>query len=330
MRRNVNARQGRGSDRGWVLLVLALLALLALAPALAHAQAPDSIRLVWTATGDDGTIGTASAYEVRMSLQPIDESNWAQGFVVPGAPAPATAGTRQSMRVRNLVHGTTYWFGIKSVDDQGNWAGISNIVRWDWVLDTTAPAAPNGLQVQRQGTDDVRVQWSANADIDLAGYSVYRAVAQGGPYTRVTGSLLTPTQYLDTTIPAGTAAVWYQITATDASGNESPRSSAATISLVEAAANWRLESGYPNPSAFGSVVHLPMLVPSNAGGAVVEIMNAAGHRVWRRDLGSLGAGPFTLDWDGRNDAGRDVAPGVYTAWLVTNGTRMATKLVRLP
>lgn len=330
MFRNVNARQGRKVEWGGVLMILALLVLLALAPALAHAQAPDSLRLVWTATGDDGSIGTATAYEVRMALQPIDDSNWAQAFVVPSPPAPAAAGTRQQMRIRNLVHGTTYWFAIKSVDDQGNWAGISNIVRWDWVLDTTAPAAPSGLQVQRQGTDDVRVQWSANSDIDLAGYSVYRAVAQSGPFTRLTGAPIASTQYVDTTIPAGTVSVWYQISATDASGNESARSSTGTINLVEVAANWRLESGYPNPSAAGAIVHLPMLVPSSAGGAVVEIMNAAGHRVWRRDLGSLGAGPFTLDWDGRNDAGRDVAPGVYTAWLVTNGTRMAVKLVRLP
>jgi flagellar hook assembly protein FlgD len=63
---------------------------------------------------------------------------------------------------------------------------------------------------------------------------------------------------------------------------------------------------------------------------VVEITNSAGQRVWRRDLGNVGAGPFTLDWDGRNDAGRDVAPGVYTAWLVTGDLRLSVKLVRVP
>jgi chitodextrinase len=319
-------------DRGQLLLLAALLALLALAPALAHAQAPaDSVGLVWTAPGDDGNFGTASAYELRMmTAQPINDANWTQASVVPGLPAPAAAGTRQRVTVRNLVRGTTYWFAIKTVDDSGNWSGISNVVRWDWVVDTAPPSSPSGLGAALEGTDEVRVHWSANSEPDLAGYSVYRATDQAGPFARLTGAPITSTQFLDSSIPVGATAVWYRVTASDVSGNESAQSSAINVSLVEAAANWRLDPSYPNPSGVGTLVHLPMLVPGGAGGAVVEITNSAGQRVWRRDLGNVGAGPFTLDWDGRNDAGRDVAPGVYTAWLVTGDLRLSVKLVRVP
>ena len=62
--------------------------LLLLAPALAHAEAaaPDTVRLVWTAPGDDGRVGTATDYELRVSASPINANNWDQATVVPGTP----------------------------------------------------------------------------------------------------------------------------------------------------------------------------------------------------------------------------------------------------
>ena len=73
-----------------------------------------------------------------------------------------------------------------------------------------------------------------------------------------------------------------------------------------------------------------MLIPASATSALIEINDSGGHRVWHRELGALSAGPYTLDWDGKNDAGRDVAPGVYTAWLTAGGSRFSVKLVRVP
>jgi hypothetical protein len=322
--------QRRRRPQGWGPLLFALLLLLALAPIVAHAQGVDSVTVSWTAPGDDGQIGTATAYELRMSTSAINSSNWANAGIVPGSPTPRASGTRQSAVVRGLTRGTTYWFAIKTVDEAGNWSNVSNIVQWDWVVDTAPPSAPTGVAATQESDGTVRVNWSPNSEADLAGYDVYRAFNAGGPFTNINGSTVTATEYLDDTVPAGTETVWYQITASDNSGNRSARSSTASVSLVVQVAAWALETGYPNPSTAGTTVRIPVVVPGSGGGAVMEIINDSGQRVRRLDLGTLSPGATEVPWDGRNDGNREVAPGVYTAWLIAGSTRVSVRLVRVP
>jgi hypothetical protein len=291
------------------------------------------VSVTWTAPGDDGRTGTATGYDLRVLDAPIDNTNWDAATIVPGTPAPRTSGVRQRTVVRGLTRGTSYWFAIKSVDDAGNWSDISNIVRWDWIYDTAPPAAPHGVAAAKQGDSDVHVIWTANTEADLAGYYVYRASSASGPFVQVNGSLVTTAEFTDQDVPAGVDAVWYQITARDASNNESARSSAATVSLTETVASattWTMETGYPNPSKPGDIVRIPLVVPGSGGSAIVEITTSTGARVRTIELGSVSGGPVTVQWDGRNEAGRAVAPGPYTAWLISGSTRMSVRLVRLP
>ena len=198
--------------RASLALLGGVLLLLALAPLIAHAQAADTLILIWTAPGDDGNLGTATAYEMRMAQFPIDDGNWGTASLVGGLPNPTPNGTRQQVVVRGLTRGQTYWFAIKAVDDNSNWSGLSNVLRWDWVLDTTAPLAPLGVTARREGSvRDVRVSWNANPEPDLAGYSVYRRDTPGGSFQRVNGATLTGTQLLDTNVPSGSDVVWYQV-----------------------------------------------------------------------------------------------------------------------
>lgn len=301
--------------------------MLALPPA-ARAQT-DSLLVDWTAPGDDGSIGTAAAYEMRYATSPLDEAGWNAATPVAGLPAPQAAGTRQSTMIRGLASGTTYWIGIKTVDEAGNWSALSNILRWDWVYDTAAPAAPSSVSATRR-SGGVEVTWSANAEVDLAGYSVYRAFGAAGPFSVISGPLLTSASYLDGSIPSGTPAVWYQVSASDVSGNESARSSVATVALEEAAGIWEVAPGYPNPSGPGTPVRIPVVAPPAGGSARLEIVNSIGQRVRRIEPGAFAPGATEIQWDGRNDAGREVAPGAYTAWLIAGPTRLAVRVVRLP
>ena len=159
---------------------------------------------------------------------------------------------------------------------------------------------------------------------------MYRALSAGGPYVQINTSLVTGTEFVDTTIPAGTETAWYEITARDAAGNESARSNAATAEVVTPANAWTMETGYPNPSKAGVTVRIPLVVPSSGKAAVMEITNNAGLRLRRIDLGVLPPGPTEVQWDGKSDAGRDVAPGPYTAWLISGSTRVSVRLVRVP
>ena len=67
--------------------------------------ATGSVNLSWTAVGDDGTTGTATAYLVRYSTSAINsEASWnAATPVTSGIPTPLVTGTAQNMTVSGLT-----------------------------------------------------------------------------------------------------------------------------------------------------------------------------------------------------------------------------------
>jgi hypothetical protein len=87
-----------------------------------------TVDLSWTATGDDGKVGTASAYDLRYSTATITAGNWASGTKVTGLPKPAVPGTKESFKVTGLTPNTKYYFAIKAMDEKNNTAAISNVV----------------------------------------------------------------------------------------------------------------------------------------------------------------------------------------------------------
>jgi hypothetical protein len=321
--------------RRWLVILMGLSALL-LAPLLAHAQGapPDSVKLSWTAPGDDGAIGTATLYELRMSTSTIDASNWSSATVVPGVPAPRVAGTKQTFTVNGLTNGTTYYFAIRTQDDAGNWSGISNVMRWDWITDTAPPAAPSGISAAK-ASGKVHVHWAANSEPDLAGYTVYRASSASGPWSALNGALISSTDYYDSNLPGGATQLWYEVTASDVSGNQSARSSAASVTMSNgtagAAADWAMETGYPNPSSLSTPVTIPVTIPAAGGaGGTIVITDDSGHEVRELSLSGLSAGRRLVMWDGANSSGRSVAPGVYRATVMAGGARSTVRLVRVP
>jgi hypothetical protein len=87
-----------------------------------------SFELTWTASGDDGMSGTAKAYDVRYWPRPIvDETSWVEATEASGAPSPKPAGEAETMTIRGLSPGTSYFFAVKTTDEVGNWSGLSNM-----------------------------------------------------------------------------------------------------------------------------------------------------------------------------------------------------------
>jgi len=94
---------------------------------------------------------------------------------------------------------------------------------------------------------------------------------------------------------------------------------------------WKLRTPFPNPSAAGSSVTLPLDVPpSGPFDAIVEIQDAAGQHVRTLRVAGATPGPYAIDWDGQNDAGRACAPGVYRAWLQVGDVRQLVRFARKP
>lgn len=89
--------------------------------------ATSSIHLIWTAPGDDGSIGISTSYDVRYATSPITESGWTLATQLSDEPTPTVASTSQFMTVSGLSASTTYYFAIKTSDDVPNISALSNV-----------------------------------------------------------------------------------------------------------------------------------------------------------------------------------------------------------
>ena len=107
----------------------------------ATAQGSNTINLSWTAPGDDGQTGTAASYDIRYSAAVISEANFMDAIEVALEPSPAVAGSPQSMTLRGMSPGTTYFLALKSMDEAGNISNISNITL---ATTETAASGPGG------------------------------------------------------------------------------------------------------------------------------------------------------------------------------------------
>lgn len=101
----------------------------------AEALSSDSIKLTWTATGDDEDEGTATEYDVRYSTSRILTDTWEVCTRVDSEPSPSAAGMPDSLIVSGLQPSTPYFFAIDVRDEAYNWSTLSNVT-----VATTLPA----------------------------------------------------------------------------------------------------------------------------------------------------------------------------------------------
>jgi len=126
------------------------------------------VSLTWTAPGDNGVVGRASAYDLRYTSA-------AGAFIISastpvgGTPAPQSAGGRETFIVTGLAPFTTYSFLVRGIDDGGNFGAASNIPKTR-TLDLIPPAPIIDLQA-RTGVDSAEIilNWTAVGDDGLLG-----------------------------------------------------------------------------------------------------------------------------------------------------------------
>lgn len=85
--------------------------------------------LQWTAPHDyrdDHTNGMIDEYDLRISYDSITAQNFAQAYRIDSIGFPAPAGVVQQCQVDVLEPDSTYYFAMKSRDDESNWSDISN------------------------------------------------------------------------------------------------------------------------------------------------------------------------------------------------------------
>jgi len=129
------------------------------------------ISLSWTAPGDDGDVGQAFRYDVRRSQESITEESWGSASQITGEPWPPFAsGRTQVFTMSETNVQTTYYFALRTLDDNGNYSDLSNVVEApDLVtVDDVAPGRVVDLRASDVGTNSVELTWTATGDdVDL-------------------------------------------------------------------------------------------------------------------------------------------------------------------
>ena len=131
---------------------------------------------------------------------------------------------------RDVENGVTYHYAMRGVREKGILVmeGPSSKEVSATPRDTVPPPAPRGLSVYyRKGV--VYLAWDPVSVKDLAGYHVYRRVAEGSWILMVKEVLPRPT-YVDEKVKKGRE-YEYRVVAVDMSGNESSPSQVVSIKI---------------------------------------------------------------------------------------------------
>ena len=124
--------------------------------------------------------------------------------------------------------------------------------------------------------------------------------------------------------------MYYKVTATDFSGNESDPAEATIVTAAPETpklANFTLHQNVPNPFNPSTTIRYEL---ANAGGRVrLQIFDVSGRLVKTLVDEVQGAGENSVRWEGRDDSGRRVATGAYFYRLTSPGFTQTRKMVML-
>ncbi len=139
-----------------------------------------TLAVSWTAPGDDGTVDTPVAYDLRRSTSAITAGNFGSATQITLG-TPKWGGYPECKKVTGLSSCTTYYFAIKTQDEAGNWSSISNVPNATTLCvqnilaecdlpDVDYPANVTGLAVYSiKGKLNMAVTWTAPGDVGITG-----------------------------------------------------------------------------------------------------------------------------------------------------------------
>ncbi len=264
------------------------------APATTPAEGPDTTQP--TVPGDV-TAAAVAWNEVIVSWSPSMDDVGVAGYTVyrDGLRLVDLESPETSLRDPSAEAATTYSYTVAAFDAARNVSVLSNpaAVTTPAAPDEVPPAAPSDLVGIGEAWNQVALSWTAASDdIGVAGYLVYRNNLKLGALDGQT------TSYVDrSTAPA--SAYTYAVSAIDAGGNESDRSSPAAVTTPDAPPG-ELVVAVTAPAP-GQTVFSTMEISAVALGGVSPL-----HVEFYVDgslLGASGAEPFTISWDTTTSTG---------------------------
>lgn len=235
----------------------------------------------------------------------------------------------------NVTNGITYYYRISASDASGNKSNRSAQVDVTPTIpaDITPPATPiiTSTSVFQGG---IKLKWSQNSEPDLAHYNIYRNKISG--FTPTLADLLAivdkiQTEYDDIINIESHTVYYYKISAIDNVGNESGFSNQVTVTTLSVIDNslpteYALNQNTPNP--FNPITEIEFSIPINTEVNIV-IYDLVGKEVITLVKEYKQVGKYTINWDGRNNAGQLVSGGIYFYKLLTRDFTQTNKMILL-
>jgi hypothetical protein len=307
------------------------------------AVGPGHVALSWTAPSDQPAGTAAVAYELRTSESIDGVTDFVHAMPIVPLPIPGAPGTVEHAEASGLIEGQTYWFAIRSRDANGNRSAISNLVTA--AMPRVAPAVVSDLTLESAGDSAVVLRWTATGDDGAIGrpktYHLRAATAaiDGANFDRAPYAVDVPAtvdaggdeRATFTRLPAGRR-LWFALEAEDPAGTLSPLSN-VTSGFTDI--------GGPLAGRVGAAL-VSGVQPARAPVAMwwqispsgeraphrIEVFDLRGRKVRTLDAGP-GVGGVT-PWDGHDDDGHRVSPGIYFARLTAAGEQAGARIVLLP
>ena len=217
-------------------------------------------------------------------------------------------------------------------------------------LDLKAPGAPVNFSVAETHETSIDLTWTNAADMDREGtlivrwqgpllwpgpldgatYTVGQIVAPGARVIYVADEDHSVTPFTDTGLTAGETYQYgaytfddmhnYSVAARTSGTTENP---AGASDVQSASLAFDLSDARPNPAQIRTAFQFS--IPT-AGATQLRIYDSGGRSVRVLLNAPLSAGRYAASWDGRDDAGRRVAPGVYFYELRWGSERLSRQL----
>ncbi len=238
-----------------------------------------SVRLSWTAPGDDGAVGTASQYDVRYSTSLATLIGWTNATQASDEPVPSVAGTAESFTVTGLNSGTTYYFGIKTADEVPNWSNLSNTTSIATTIEQVAPGAVTNLIAVLPTQTSLTLVWTAPGDDGNTGTAAQYDI-----------------RYSTSSINNGTFNSAWQITNEPAPSPAGTPESLTVTGLAENTTYYfaiKTADEVPNWSALSNVASGATTVDQTPPSAVTDLQASAG----------TSTGTISLSWTAPGDDG---------------------------
>lgn len=312
------------------------------APAPASVITTNSTSVSWTETTFGGTIVASR----RIDYSSDGGSSWNLVTSSPGTSpyswdvSALPNGTDYLVRVVITDNGTPAMSGGGSPDPSGVFTinRTGGDTRGPVVIAGSITSSPNPQDNTTSATLAATVDdgGTGNSNVSNAEWSFGASPAAAGSGTAMTGTFGTPSVAVSATISAGTVPAGSQtfwVRGRDDAGNWGSASSlvivvngnvGTDVAIGSAPARFALEKNWPNP--FNPTTQIRYALPRPSDVELV-VYNASGERVRTLVSGFEAAGFKSVNWDGKNDAGKSVTSGVYMYRLSADDFDASHKMV---